>query len=340
MKSPRDHLSIRTFLEEIYKSGNYEDGIRRLCSRFAEREDIQNVGYFYRSLLKRNPESATIAQRPFRGLDTELRAFTLSDEFKKNFGVHVLDEFPDFQRELFIHIPKTGGNSLHLRAAKDPRFVVVRSPLGPIVDIPNWPKYYQGVARQLFERTGFIFLEYHLQVQHVFAFKLMRPQDRIYTIVREPLSLMVSYLNYVLTSVAASVGDPDPPTESRICDALWGLGSTERWRRTLMSSVLLGILDKYLPKNPMCACLGSADADTAYDNVHKMGMQVYDITTLESVFKYYDWESAHENESHKYLEIETIPKKIMYQLCAMSYEDFILYERLKADGIIGNSAAA
>ena len=89
MKLPRDHLSIRTFLEEIYKSGNYEDGIRRLCSRFAEREDIQNVGYFYRSLLKRNPESATIAQRPFRGLDTELRSFTLSDEFKKNFGVHV-----------------------------------------------------------------------------------------------------------------------------------------------------------------------------------------------------------------------------------------------------------
>ena len=172
------------------------------------------------------------------------------------------------------------------------------------------------------------------------AFKLMRPQDRIYTIVREPLSLMVSYLNYVLTSVAASVGDPDPPYGISDMRCAMGFGIDREVEANIDKSVLLGILDKYLPKNPMCACLGSADAHIAYDNVHKMGMQVYDITTLESVFEYYGWESAHENASHKYLEIETIPKKIMYRLCAISYEDLILYERLKADGIIGNSATA
>ncbi len=246
----REHLSIRTFLEEMREAGSYDDGIRRLCSRFAEREDIRNVGYFYRSFLKRNPESVTVAQRPFRGLETELRAFTLSEEFRENFGVLVPDEFPHFQRDLFIHIPKTGGNSVITRAAQDPRFVVLRSPLGPISDIPDWPQYFHRSACQLFSSASYIFVEYHLQVQHVVTFRLMRAQDRIYTIVREPVSLMVSYLNYVLTRVATFVGDATPPHGISDMRRAMGFEVDHEVGVELDDSVILGILSWLSFKKP------------------------------------------------------------------------------------------
>ena len=41
----------------------------------------------------------------------------------------------------------------------------------------------------------------------------MRPQDQIYTVVREPVSLMVSYLNFVLTRVATFAGNEQPPQD-------------------------------------------------------------------------------------------------------------------------------
>ena len=83
MQPPRDHLSIRTFLDEVRQAGSYDEGLIRLGSRFAKRQDVQNVGYLYRSLLKRNPETADVARRPSGPLEDEIKAFTLSYEFKQ-----------------------------------------------------------------------------------------------------------------------------------------------------------------------------------------------------------------------------------------------------------------
>jgi len=329
-----DPLCIRTFLEEIYKAGTYDKGITNLCSRFSPRVDVQNIRYIYLSFLKRHPESIGIARRPFRGLEAELRAVTSSPEFKQNFGVHVLDEFPHLQRELFIHVPKTGGNSILSRATHDPRFAVVRSPLGPISDIPDWPKYYYDVACRLFSSASQILVHYHLQVQHIIAFRLVRPQDRIYTILREPVSLMMSYLNYVLTRVAASVGDRTPPYGISDMRSAMGFGVDQKVDEHIEESVFVSILGNYLPRNPMCGCLGATNADAAYDNLYKMGIKVYNIATLEELFQDYNWEQAHENASHRYVSLEMLSRRALHQLHAMSYEDLLLYEKLKLDGVI------
>ena len=328
------NLSIRTFLHSINQGGSYDEGIERLCNRFSKRHDVLNIGYFYRSFLKRNPESSVVAQRPFRGLNTELRAFTLSEEFKQNFGVLIADEFPHLERELFIHIPRTGGNSVIDSAMQDPRFVVLRSPLGPISDIPDWPVYYQRVASKLFSTGNCILVDYHLQVEHVLSFRLLRPQDRIYTIVRDPVSLLVSYLNYVLTRVAGSVGDATPPHGISDMRRAMGFGIDQEVGTGVNDAVILGILSGYVPKNPMCSCFGAADADIAFENLCKLGIKAYDITAVAEIFKEHRWEEIHHNASQRYLTIETLSQRIVHQLHAMSYEDLKLYERLEAHGLI------
>jgi hypothetical protein len=340
-----DHLSIRTFLDEVRQAGGYDEGVRRLCARFAKRQDVQNVGYLYRSLLKRNPENADVARRPFGLLEDELKAFTLSSEFKRNFGVLVPHEFPELRRDLFVHIPKTGGTSIHHAAARDPGFAVLRSPLSDLNEVHDWKKYYRDSSNALFSSKGNIFISHHLRVSDIFTFGLLRPQDRIYTIVREPVSLMVSYLNFVLTRVAAFAGNEQPPQDVLDMRRAMGLEADQEVGTEITDAVILGILRDYLPKNPMCSCLctvvgGVADANTAYQNIHKLGIYVYEIAALKDLFRDHDWEQVRENVSYKYVNVDTLSNRVMHHLHAMSYEDLILYEKLKADGIIGNATAA
>jgi hypothetical protein len=328
-------LSIRTFLNEIRKAGSYDGGIERLCRLFARRSNVQDTRYFYRSFLKRDPETAAVATRPFGSLADELRAVTLSPEFKRNFGVLVPDEFPHLQRDLFIHIPKTGGTSVYLTAEQDPRFVVLRSPFPDHTEIADWKEYYCEAANRLFSPARFLFIKLHLTAHDVFNFRLLRPQDRIYTIVRNPVFLMVSAINYILTSLAISVGQPNPPVSVLDIRRALGFEVDQDVGTDIDEPLILNVLDGCLWENPMCNFLGAADADTAYDNIRKLGIQVYDITALEDFFRERNWKPVRENKSREFVTIDCLSTRILHQIHAMTYEDLKLYERLNTDGVIG-----
>jgi hypothetical protein len=334
-----DYLSIRKFLEAVQQAGGYEEGIQDLCRRFGDRRGIQDVGYFYRAFLKRSPENSVIARRTFEGLESELRRVTSADEFKRNFGMFVFDEFPDLKRDLFIHIPKTGGHSVSLRAAQDPRFVVVRSLLAPIEDIADWGMYFYEISSKLFSGVSYMYVHYHLQLQDVIQFQLQRAHDYIYTIVREPVSLMVSYLNHVLTRVANAVGDATPPHGVADMRRAIGFKVDQPVGPDVDDSVLLKILDGYIPKNPICQCLSASEANDAFENVLRFGIRAYEIDALQNLFAERGWEPARENISRQYVTADTLSNRVLYQLHAVSYEDHKLYERLNAEGLLAKTAA-
>ena len=163
----------------------------------------------------------------------------------------------------------------------------------------------------------------------------MRPQDQIYTIVREPVSLMVSYLNFVLTRVATFAGNEQPPQDVLDMRRAMGLEAGQEVGTEIADAVILGILRNYLPKNPMCSCLcGVADAKTAYENIHRLGIHVYEFAALGDLFRDHDWEQVRENVSSKYVNVDTLSNRVMHHLHAMSYEDLLLYEKLQTDRII------
>ncbi|HVH73450.1 MAG TPA: DUF4214 domain-containing protein [Stellaceae bacterium] len=332
--APGDHLSIRTFLQAVDQAGGYDHGIKELSSLFAERRDMQDVRYFYRGFLKRMPENSTAALRPFAGLEAELRRFTLSDEFKKKFGMMVLEEFPHLQRDLFIHIPKTGGNSVHSKAEQDPHYAVVRSPLGPPEDVADWPHYFFVLARKLFSTATHIHVTYHLQVKHVLDFALLRPQDHIYTLIREPVSLMISYINYALTRIDDFVGDANPAYGVSDMRRAIGFDVNQGIGAQIDDQVFVGLLNNYIPKNPACACLGANDAQGAFENIQTLGVKVYHISEMDLLLEEHGWSPAHENVSRKYVTAESLSNTVMYQIHALSFEDFKLYERLKEAGFV------
>ena len=59
VEPPRDHLSIRTFFDEVRQAGSYDEGLRVWVTASPNVRMFRMSVILYRSLLKRNPENRT-----------------------------------------------------------------------------------------------------------------------------------------------------------------------------------------------------------------------------------------------------------------------------------------
>jgi hypothetical protein len=330
-----EQLTIRTLLGAILEEGSFERAVECLAGRFKIHRDVQDVGYFYRSFLKRNPETVELARRPFRGLKDELIAFTLSDEFKQYFGLLVLDEFPELHRDLFVHVPKTAGTSVYIAAEYDPRFVVVRSPNADIADIGDWKQYCYEISQQLFDlQKTHVFIKLHLTLSDIERFRLRRPEEQVYTIVREPMALMISYVNFALTRVASFVGEQNPPRDVVDMRRAMGYCANKSLMSCINDTAIIGLIDNYIPMNPMCSCLGATDAEGAFENIWRYGVQIYRFDQMPMFFSGRNWKELNENVSDKFIEINWLSERLRHGLVAACQEDLRLFDRLNMEGII------
>jgi hypothetical protein len=335
MRLNAEQLTIRMLLGSILEQGSFEQAVECLAGRFERRQDVQDVGYFYRSFLRRNPETVEIARRPFRGLEDELIAFALCDEFKRYFGLHALNEFPEHRRDLFVHIPKTAGTSVYRSAEQDPCFIVVRSPNADIAEIADWKQYLREISQQLFDpKKKHIFVKLHLTLSDIELFGLQRPGDQVYTIVREPMALMISYVNFALTRVASFVGEPSPPRDIVVMRHAMGFCTNQSLMRCLDETVIIGLIDKYIPENPICSCLGATTAEGAFENIWRYGVRIYQLDQIPMFFNQRNWKELNENVSNNYIVVSSLSKLLRDRLAAACEEDLRLFGRLNAERIV------
>jgi hypothetical protein len=226
-----------------------------------------------------------------------------SQEFQRNVIRNFLTAYPEKTRHLFVHVPKCAGTDLETDIAR-------RSPaLGqslqdrgetPLADL------HAALARLSSEviRADRIFVFGHFTLRWYLEQGLYRFGDRLFTVVREPIGIILSLVNYILTVIVNDQGITRNDTANwlaalKLSAIPPGLPQPEMaalGRRVLQMPALV-------QRNYICEFLGTGTAASTLDPLAVSNIEVVDIS------RYTAWrqhamgigEGLHQNPATRFL---------------------------------------
>jgi len=175
-----------------------------------------------------------------------------------------------------------------------------------------------------------IFLRGHIPLDFYTDAGLIRPADRVFTIVRDPIEIAISQINYVLTKFQLNI-------ESGILER-----DTENWLRllglrALPAEITPQFVADYTRKmlynpdvvesNSICRWLGGGDAKEVVDRLARHLVEVTDTAHYNEWFAS-EWgisARTRQNESTKYVSLAALGHQELAHLRTLSPEDIKLY---------------
>ncbi len=256
-----------------------------------------------------------------------------SPRFQQNVLAHALRAFPEKQRLMFVHIPKCAGSDLshHLTF----RFPSLQQRLME----ESWTSkgdLFAALGEFVRELpfSDSVFVRGHVPLDFYVDADLIRPADRVFTIMRDPTEIAVSQLNYILTKFQRNI-------DSGVVER-----DTEEWLRALEldrlpPAVTPQFVEKYTRKllynpevvepNSMCRWLGGGDTQAVIERLARHLVEVTDTA------HYNPWLAAEwgisartrRNESTRYVSLSTLGHQELGFIRELSPEDRKLYARLQ-----------
>jgi hypothetical protein len=278
-------------------------------------ETIPTRSEIYFAILNRypEPEFARLGYADFSDVAGHiLEAFSSSEAYEKFLGL-VCREFPYIPRVTFVHVPKTAGSYIRETFRIQPNSLVwdqsyevipaVRQPLlGDLIELQ------QGKIRQIYV-TG------HYSLPDLIARNVCVPRYPIFTTLRDPVEIIVSAVNYILSCLFDS---PESPSNNPWWKAVLSnrfeisngldLSLSQEYARCLLVS------DEFRTdyQNPITRYFGSCIAD-ALEKCDTYQLRFVDVESISryltaehgiSVFP----EEKRINESIKYIKgIDELP---------------------------------
>lgn len=213
-----------------------------------------------------------------------VREAFLSPEFRSRVVSKFLTAFSAMPRDVFIHVPKCAGTDLIFN------LVQRQLPLPKVLEIGEWIKdddYFAalaGIARAapFFER---VFVYGHMELGEYADTCGIRPGDKVFTIIRDPVDLMISQVNYAIGRLRQDPRGRDPDAAENL--QLLGLDRFDHAasNQELKDLALRALYDPRVARpNQACFYLGkhADDAKSPYQSA--MGNLVAhdaEITTTE-----------------------------------------------------------
>jgi hypothetical protein len=260
--------------------------------------------------------------------------------FRGDILAHVLRAFPEKRRLFFLHIPKCAGSDLAAHLAL--RYPSVRQ---------QWQEEaWFGTGALFAALADFVrelpFSDSILTAGHVrfdlhIGAGLVRPMDRIFTVVRDPIEIAISSVNYLLTRFQANLGARQPDADVQDWLATLGLPAlppqlappfvAEVIHRALYNPVVV-------QPNSICYWLGGGDAEAV---IARLARHHVEITNTRH---YDDWLArewgvatpTRANASTRFLSLSDLSHQDLEHVRNLSPEDRKLYdlieERLEASG--------
>ena len=171
----------------------------------------------YQVVLGRPPESVAVAL-PHAEYDARehFRGALLSKEFRQTIQASFLRAFPEKGRDVFIHIPKCAGTDLILNLGH--RSV----PLPKMLAHEGWATSTEfleiigGLVRASISGDR-LFAYGHMELGEFVALVGIRPDDRVFTVLRDPIDLMISQANYAVGRLRQDPNGHDPDAAEYLC---------------------------------------------------------------------------------------------------------------------------
>src|SRR4051794_22778551 len=155
--------------------------------------------HVYYGVLGRPPERFWSAAPDYDAKAHFLRGLR-SPEFRVRAIELFLAAFPEKRRLVFIHIPKCAGTDLNYHLAR--RFLWLRHILSSPETVPDKTFFAElAMAAQRVESVQEIFVAGHIQFSHYAARIGTRLNDRIFTVIRDPIEIAMSMANYVVSQL-------------------------------------------------------------------------------------------------------------------------------------------
>lgn len=293
--------------------------------------DVQPRQLYY-AVQGRAPERAefAIAAKNYVAVEKYIRGLH-SAEFRANLIPRFLDAFAEKQRLLFIHIPKAAGSELSARMVA--RYPWLHS---------QWFQAGWTTDNQLFlairnavvglDRSDQIFVCGHNTLERYRAWRAIRFDDRIFTVVREPLRAILSQVNYVMTRIFIRSDQPQPDT----------LG----WRRVFEVADVEQLPDRaslielgrrilrhqgVVPPNVACRFLGGPTMEAALDRIICYAIEITDTEHLDQWFRD-RWQleqTTRSNESRQFIREDDLSTADRDYIQSATSEDAKLFSKVR-----------
>jgi hypothetical protein len=304
-------------------------GIEKLLSRV----DVRGVRpkQVYNAVLRRPPDNLDMALPP-PGYDARrhFEAAIGAPEFQRALMHNYLEIFADKHRDIFIHIPKCAGTDLVLNLAPG------RLSFPKVLIHGEWvsPDEFLTAVSGLVQAARFysqIFIYGHMQVGEYFDIAGVRTSDRIFTVIRDPVDLLLSQANYAAGRLRQDPEGHSPDTR----DILTALGK-DRLREDLTPQYLKRLAARCLlnrvisQPNRICYYLGKEQTPSYRRAIEHIVTFDIEVTETSRYSKWLDerWGlqvTSRHNESEKLLTSQEARRFFGPQVQAATAEDQKLF---------------
>lgn len=259
LRAPRDPRT----LFELFATYSPDSGLDELLARL----DVSDIGprQVYHAVLGRRPELLSACQlpTPYNARD-HIRGALRSAEFQRKVIGLLLDAYPEKRRLLFVHVPKCTGTDLR----------IVLSTRYPALDLglsdSTWtstPRLFEAIRDAVvgLHFSDTLLLHGHVRIADCVEWKLARPTDQIITVIRDPVEIVLSNINYIITRILQDqeAGQHAPDTQGWLRQ----LG-VERLDPEMPDSTLMPLFKCMLrhpgftQPNSICHWLGNGDVQS------------------------------------------------------------------------------
>jgi len=287
--------------------------------------------YYYEAILRRNPSTD---ERPLEVAKNRLdfaTTFMESHEFAFTHIDRFFEMFPHLKRFLILHVRKCGGSTVNEGVNRSPQFsalnsgeILVKNYVGP-----RFTYYFHMMKSLTREEVKFITVQGHVPASYIFSRKWKRENDKVYCLVRDPVEIIVSYINFVLTGIFNQSDDSSSLQRSERL----GISGRKFSRREEMIELVPAVLEHEILKepplfNPICQMVGmTPDFKSAVDMAGSLDITFVDTRSTTKFMEMNDIVLPGKyNESIKFVDFRDLRREDAFTVMDLVGEDLKLWD--------------